>query len=274
MAQSRTQVITPQSDNMGFAKWVDSTKSYWASISRPLPITVFGEWCGAGIMKGTAISQIGKKVFAVFAIAVEEVNGQQTLITHPDALSDILNTPCENVHVLPWYGEEVTIDFSKPSQLLEVVEKLNKVVEEIEPSDPWVKSVFGVEGTAEGVVYYPKAGLAQVMKEYGDFAFKAKGDKHKTVKSKEAVQIAPEVAANVDAFVNMFVTEARCEQGLAAIGVPLEMKNVGNFLKWIAKDVKKESIAELEASNLSWEDVQRQVQGAGKTWFINKCKAV
>lgn len=279
-AQSRTQIITPQSDNAGFARWVESTRDYWAGLvgdSSDVTFTVFGEWCGQGIMRGTAISNIGKKVFAVFAIVVTigaETREESALISHPDAISEILGTLPSDVHVLPWYGDEFSVDFRDPTNLAATVATLNKVVADIEPCDPWVKQVFGVEGTAEGVVYYPSAGKAVTVKGFGELAFKAKGEKHKVVATKAAVQVDPEVAANVDAFVAMFVTQGRLEQGLTAVGGSLEMKNIGPFLKWVGTDVQKESVAELEASGLTWDQVQKGVQTAAREWFIAKNKAV
>ena len=67
----------------------------------------------------------------------------------------------------------------------------------------------------------------------------------------------------------MFVTVARCEQGVSVVG--LGMKNVGSFLKWMSEDIQKESTAELEVSGLEWKDVQKQLQVSARTWYINEC---
>lgn len=274
-AQSRSKLITPTDDNAGFARWVDSCKDYWAGLNLP-NCTIFGEWCGPGIMKGTAINQIPKKVFVVFAIdgLKTNINGEELdlFLTLPDMIAKILekNKP-DDVHVLPWHGERFTVDFKSEANLRSVADKLNAIVDEIEPCDPWVKAVFGIEGTAEGVVYYPDTASRDA---WSNFVFKAKGEKHRVVKAKAPVQIDPTVAANLNEFVSMFVTEARCEQGLAAIGGSFEMKNVGPFLKWMGGDVIKESEAELEAAGLTWEQVAKGVNGAAREWFIKKNKEI
>jgi hypothetical protein len=273
-AQSRTQIVTPESDNAGFARWVKSCESYWKSLSIGLDCTVYGEWCGPGIMKGTAINQIPKKAFVVFAIDLKiKVDGEEETVfmSDPVAIEKLLGDRPDDVYVLPWYGDAFTVDFKNEANLRKTADMLNAVVEEIEPCDPWVKKVFGIEGTAEGIVYYPDTVSRDIVR---NFMFKAKGDKHRVVKVKEAVQIDPEIAASVDGFVTMFVTEARLEQGLAAIGGSLEMKNVGAFLKWMNQDVLKESSAELEASNLTWEQVQKHVTVATRNWFIQKNKEI
>lgn len=276
-AQSRTQIISPESDNAGFARWVQTRELYWKStVDRGLNnCTIYGEWCGPGIMKGTAINQISKKMFVIFAIdgLKTNIDGEELdlFITEPETIEKMLGDRPDDIHVLPWYGEAVKVDFKNEANLRKTAERLNAVVEEVEPCDPWVKQVFGIEGTAEGLVYYPDTAYREIFR---NFVFKAKGEKHRVVKVKEAVQVDPEVAASVNDFVTMFVTEARLEQGLAAIGGSLETKNIGPFLKWMNQDVLKESSAELEASNLTWEQVQKSVNFAARNWFIQKNKEI
>jgi hypothetical protein len=233
--------------------------------------TIFGEWCGPGIMKGTAINQIPNKVFAIFAIQVG-VGDEALLIVDPVKIESLMGSRPSDIYVLPWCCETFAIDFSEFATLQEIADTLNKYVEEIEPCDPWVKATFGIEGTAEGAVYYPSDGTDIQRSIFSDFTFKAKGEKHKVVKTKESVQISPEVAENAAQFAKMFATEARFEQGLAAIGGDSNVRNTGLFLKWIGQDIKKESESELEASGLAWDQVQREISTLARTWFINKSK--
>lgn len=278
-AQSRTQIITPQADNVAFAKWVHEQEAYWLELSKTYAsmgltedVTIFGEWCGPGIMKGTAINQIQKKAFVVFAVVFgnAETGG---MVVSPDTIANLVG-PNPDIYILPWYGETITADFENRAQLQGVVDQLNKVVEEVEPCDPWVKKVFGIEGTAEGVVYYPSENEDIPRKRFSDLAFKAKGEKHKVVKTRESVQIDPEVAASTEEFVTMFVTEARLEQGVTATGGTFDLKNMGNFLKWFGQDVLKESVAELEAAELTWDQVNKAVQTKARNWYMEKAKTV
>ncbi len=60
-AQSRTRVITPEQDNMGFARWVEENKE---DLRRVLgPGLHFGEWWGGKIQRGYGMT--GKK-FSLF----------------------------------------------------------------------------------------------------------------------------------------------------------------------------------------------------------------
>lgn len=262
-AQSRTQFIDEKNDNAGFAKWVKSKESFFSSISTQ-EITIFGEWCGPGIMKGTAINQIDRKIFAIFCVVVGSGSEDDNAVIYEPETIRTLIPHDDDVYVLPWYGDRFTVDFY--GDLATIVESLNKVVSQVEPEDPWVKSTFGISGTAEGVVYYPSVNEKCWRKLYSNFAFKAKGEKHKVVQTKESVQIDPEVVASVNEFVKLFVTEARVEQGISVVGA--DVKNTGNFLKWFNTDVQKESVAELEASGLTWSAVQGAVQNSARKAFM------
>jgi len=52
--QSRNRIITPDSDNAGFAKWV---KSNYQELLKLGPGTHYGEWCGLGIQRGYGIKE-------------------------------------------------------------------------------------------------------------------------------------------------------------------------------------------------------------------------
>jgi hypothetical protein len=67
------------------------------------------------------------------------------------------------------------------------------------------------------------------------------------------------------------VTEARLTQGLGAVcGGLRDPRKTPQFLAWIAADVQKESVAELEAAGLSWTQVEKAVQTAARVWFLAK----
>lgn len=282
VAQSRTQLITPTSDNAGFAKWVETRKDWFKNLPYgdrvgSSNIAIFGEWCGPGIMKGTAINQIPHKAFCVFAVMgfVGATDDDAVVLVEPTEIEKLFVNKPEDVYVLPWCCEPLRVEFGNREQLQGVADHLNKYVEEIEPCDPWVKATFGVEGTAEGAVYYPvEAGKTTIRRKwFSDFVFKAKGEKHKVVKTKQAVQVDPAVAKSIDEFVTLFVTEPRLEQGLTNTG-PADMKNTGAFLKWFCQDVQKESTTELEASNLTWDQVAKAVQIAAREWYKSKAMAI
>lgn len=63
-AQSRTRIITPQSDNFGFASWVQDHAPLLAELLGPG--LHFGEWWGSGIQRGYGLDE---KRFSLFNTA-------------------------------------------------------------------------------------------------------------------------------------------------------------------------------------------------------------
>ncbi|MGC4088144.1 MAG: RNA ligase family protein [Polyangiaceae bacterium] len=271
LAQSRSQLLDATQDNMGFGGWVAQNAGYFSALSRDALLVVFGEWCGQGIQKRAAISQIGRKVFVVFAIQfgdgasaparveVDPVRLREILPQHPD------------VFVLPWVEASFEIDFASDEQSRAEAERISAEVERIEQSDPWVATTFGVQGLGEGIVLYPYSNGEPVSdrQRLSELMFKAKGEKHQAVRQKKPAQLEPEVAQGIDAFVELVLAEARLEQGMneACQGAP-DPKQIGVFLKWIARDVQKECGAELSASGLSWEQVNRGISNKARSWFL------
>ena len=270
LTQSRTSMLTPEADYKGFAAWVKSQKTYFQAL-QPGCI-VFGEWCGPGVEKGMAVSQAKTKLFAVFAVQVAT-----QVVYDPEKIRALVpqaGAPPE-LHILPWEGPELRVDYGSREQLEQVAATVNGRVEAVEREDPWVKTTFGISGLGEGLVFYPidvdgqppKAdpeSLAQLM-------WKAKGEKHRTAGTKTAAQVDASIVSSVDEFVSLMVTEARLMQGLGAVcGGVRDPKATGKFLEWIAADVQKESVAELAASGLTWPQVDKAVQTRARVWFQKK----
>ncbi len=270
-AQKRTQIITSKSDNAGFATWVENNSEYFSALKTKENITIFGEWCGQNVQKGVAISQLDKKIFAVFAIQLgDDITTTKKLEVRPDYIAQILPKH-EDIFVLPFYGEPITVNFGNKEQLQTAAETINNMVEAVETLDPWVKSTFGIEGVGEGLVMYPDTRKVVEKANYTDYMFKAKGIKHQVVKSKKSVSIEPEKASNIAEFVKFFVTEARLQQGVTeACEGQYEMKRIGDLLKWFSLDVQKESVAELEAADLTWKEVNKPLINDVKEWYKTK----
>lgn len=255
VAQSRTTQLTPSADRKGFATWVHAHSAFWRA--RQSGLVVFGEWCGPGVEKGMAISRSATKLFCVFAI-----QSADRMICEPTEIEELLTGAPPEVHVLPWEGDPITINFGSRTSLDQAAKVLSDRVAEIEREDPWVKRVLGISGLGEGLVLYPTPHDPTLM-------FKAKGEKHRTAGTKEAVTVDATVVASVDEFVALMVTEARLEQGLAAAcDGARDPKRTSMFLTWIVADVRKESAAELEASALAWPQVEKAVQARARAWFL------
>jgi hypothetical protein len=261
--QGRTTILTPEADNRGFAAWAHSHVDYFRRL--PAGTVVFGEWCGPGIERGMAVSRLPRKVFAVFAV---QRDGE--LHVEPEGLLPVEGRP-EGLYVLPWEGDRVELDYSLPASLEAAASSLNDRVAQVEAEDPWVMRTFGISGLGEGLVLYPVGEVPRDPERYARWMFKAKGEKHWTVATQKAVAVRPEAQASVDAFAQHVLTEARLQQGLAeACEGARDPRGTGTFLTWIVADVKKETVAELEASGLTWASVEKAVQARARAWFLQK----
>lgn len=280
IVQSRSRIITPDDDNIGFARWVQDNEAYFQSIERTHPhMILFGEWCGQGIQKRTAIAQIDKRIFAVFAIQFGDHDAESaTLEIDPERIRLYLPEHPE-LFVLPWVGEALELHWKEKTQLKESAERINQLVDSIEKVDPWVEEQFGVQGLGEGVVWFPVfTGTSSgpiPREQITDRMFKAKGEKHQAVRQKKSAQITPEVAQDLKDFVEMFVTDVRLEQAVQeGCKGQFEMRYIPDFIKWIVHDIQAESTAELEASPLDWKDARREIQKTAVAWYKERVQAV
>jgi hypothetical protein len=275
VAQSRTAELINGADNAGFAKWVDSNKEKWAAIFTNFnkEYIIFGEWIGPGIQKGVAINNIPQKAFVVFAARHLDLE-DDSLIIEPNELQNLVKD-IPDTYVLPWHNHLLKINWADSAEALgERTSIINTWVTEVENNDPWAENTFGIKGTGEGLVFYPVSENHLGVKNFTNLVFKAKGDKHKNIKTAAPAQVDPEVAASIQQFVDMVLTNARLEQGVTNVTPDdiCDIKFLGKFLAWIITDVKKETQDELIASQLTWEQVNKYVIEVARNWYINKTK--
>ena len=279
VAQSRNLILNSDAKSIaGFSRWVAELEPFFSSLAREETVVIFGEFCGESIQKGTALNKIGRKIFAIFAVQIgDDRTHEAKLEVDPDRISTLVGPRPEGVYVLPWHGEELELNYADRDTIQRAATVINDMVLCVERCDPWVKETFGVEGIGEGVVVYPvtKAGHYDVKMhavsrdEITHLMFKAKGQKHAASKKKKPAQIDPEIARSIDDFAQIFVTEARCEQAIVeACEGQRSKQQMGAFLRWIALDVRKESVHELDASGLTWKQVSRKVNVVARAWLF------
>lgn len=271
MAQSRTQIIGTGNDNVGFSKWVDTNSSHWSKLASGEQITVFGEWCGPNVQKGTAANKVGKYFFAVFAIQIGDktVDNLTSLIVEPTTIEQYI-AGIPDVYTLDWYTPgDITIDFLNMASSTSVVSHINNLVSLIEPCDPWVEKTFGVRGICEGLVYYPQV-FAPTRWDFTNLAFKAKGEQHKVVNTQPACVDVPIISTPTE-FAKLTCTLSRLEQAFIQGCLGKKEKNqIGNFIAWLINDIKKETQLELKTNNISWNSAKEDIKNIGRKWFMEK----
>ena len=265
--QKRTGSINVNNDNAGFATWVESEDAFFKTLVRDDMFVIHGEWAGKGVQKGDAVCKIDK-IFAVFAITVDD-----EYITDPNSIQHYLgfNRPA-NVHVLPIHSM-VTITPYDIDVLTKTLDEITKGVDEIGKCDPWIKSVFDVEGYGEGLVFFPVIVPEDV--KHTSLFFKVKTENHNgnARKDKKIIAIDPVFLEKSNEFVAMFCTERRYAQAIDSIECDyLSMREIGKFLKWVGQDINKESVLEVENMELEWRYLAPDVIAHAKTWFIKHIK--
>lgn len=274
-AMSRSAVLTPESDNAGFAKWVAEHEELFRAAKPTFgSVAIYGEWAGPGIQKGVAVNSIPKRIFAVFGARILE--SDRNFIFEPSEL-EALCPKVADLYVLPWFnsGEEFQIDLIAPSENIEsILDKINAHVAAVESCDPWVTSMFGVRGVGEGLVFYPVDPKENPLDEYTSFSnlcFKAKGAAHQIVAKSKPVQADPTVVENVLNFAKMVVTPARIEQGVRIVNdgeFVYDTKKLGDFMKWLNADILKETKDEIEASGLDEKHALRACMELARKQFL------
>lgn len=258
--QSRNQDL--ENGGYQFPMFVNEQAEYLSGLVNPEhELVIFGEWAGPGIQRKVSVSKIENKTFFVFAV-MERSEASQSFIFDPREIELLLTqqTALPNrMLIIPWFAEAVTLDFEDKSQLQEQSDLFNADVSKIDACDPYVKSLFGVEGPGEGLVYFPLE--ATNSEDFGRLAFKVKGERHSKSGGKKKAQVKTPIAENVLAFVDMMVTPARVLQGATELfgDGPYEKKGLGPLIKWVIADVQNESQDERDASNINWGDASKNI---------------
>ncbi len=282
-AQSRSRTLTVEDDNYGFAAFVARPEvtaalrtleaEVRAETGQPpdTRLTFFGEWCGPGLQKGVALNRLPDKQLVLFAVAVGEGEEARYLDALPRFGDRFAEVRIFSILDGPVWEEQV--DFMRQETVAAFVEKATALTEQVEAKCPW-GAKFGVEGVGEGIVWVP------VGPQFGrtDLYFKTKGEKHRNTGGKGVrIPIDPKVLAGVAKFVDYAVTDNRLNQGLEVLGemgLPITMKSMGDYLRWVGNDVKRECAAELEASGLEWKKVAKSVNAKARSFFIAEARRI
>lgn len=255
--QSRERVLTTKDDNMGFA--IEMSKKnldfLFEGVEYENYVAIFGEWCGAGVAKKVAVSQL-PKMFVIFGVKIDDV------------WVDTLNRSDEGQRIFDVNSFEtydIEIDFNTPEDALD---RLSEITLNVEGECP-VGKHFGVVGNGEGVVWIGKLDT--------EYRFKVKGDKHKVTREKKIVSIDVEEMKNVEEFVSNTVTENRLEQCLTHLRLNvapiLNQTHTTNFIQWMIRDISKEEKDTIVKNNLDVKKINFKIGVTCKNWFFNYLNA-
>jgi hypothetical protein len=223
---------------------------------------VYGEWAGVGIQKGVGISELNK---GFYPFTIEYIKAGYVVYTVASPYGgDIGNwLHNEEVGIYPitkFKTYLIDIDFNCPEL---VQNKLIGITEAVENECPVAKA-FGVSGIGEGVVWTAEWNN-QVLR------FKVKGEKHSSSKVKTLASVDVEKVGSAIEFADNVVTDSRFNQALENIfsGVDVDIKKLGEVIKWVMNDVLKEELDTMAANNLEPKDVGKYISQKVKEKFLN-----
>ena len=262
--QSREVVLSPSKDNAGFVSYMSSIQSPLVDLFSDIIgdiVIVYGEWCGGNIQKNVAISNLDK-MFVIFDIKV--FNGADFHWMSYDAVKNYKNEALRVYNILDFQTWYIDVDFSNPSDCSQKMTEITNAVEAMCP----VGKQLGSEGIGEGVVYKPVDSVY-----FGeDFFFKIKGEKHAVVKSSNLAAVDVEKISNAKQFVETYVTENRCQQGLSKLrelGDDLIIQNTGKFINWIKNDIIKEEMDTIKANGFDEKTLTPHISTVARKWYMD-----
>lgn len=263
-AQSRSNIITPVSDNAGFAFFVENTKESFLKIFNKIKdrsnidldnntISIYGEWAGGNIQKGVGISNIDKSFF-IFGVKVTPFpkNKEDIPVAYWIDYSGLSDPDSKIYNIDDYKTYSIDIDFNMPALVQNKLAELTMNVEEECP----VAKEFGFSGVGEGIVW-------TYTDENGEsLRFKVKGEKHSSSKVKKLASVDVEKLESIQDFVDYAVTDSRFKQSIENVfpnNEPISVNKLGEVIRWVIGDVIKEELDTLASNGLEPKDVNKHI---------------
>ena len=292
--QSRNRVITPNHDHAGFAQHIypivdEFLLKYILPHCRIISeyyrnddqIILCGEWCGGDIQKNVALCGLST-MFVIFKVKIinrlrktksnidmntssEELQKKLSRIywLDPKEWRDVKWHERSIYSIFDFSTYSIEIDFNMP-ELSQT--SLTQITEQVEQRCP-VGAYFNRTGIGEGVVW------TEWTRTSGNLTFKVKGREHLVTRSNTLVSLKVTKVADIPEFIEYTCTKNRMDQALNYMreqNVPIEMKTLNIFVRWLIEDICNEEKDTMEASNLNLKEVIRAITKRGEIWYIEK----
>lgn len=261
--QSREHIIGINNDNAGFVRhFSEPNGSLRLEVSQLLNavpgnhVVVYGEWCGKGVQKGVAISEV-PKMFVIFAIRTDGT------WLPKDEVKKYTDKDIGIYNIYDYVHFQIDIDFANPELSQNKLQELTLKIEQECP----VGAAFGAKGVGEGIVWK----VITPGWEESQFWMKVKGEKHSVSKVKTLASVDVEKIAGQKEFVASVVTEARCCQSITKLleaGKSTGRESLGEYLRWIYNDIVKEETDTAVANGIELDKIGGLISNAAKQWYF------
>lgn len=275
--QKRSSDLGGNSGHFGFVEHVKAYEDFYkeqlSNVAKEVgseSVIVFGEWCGSGVQKKVAISELTKRfvAFEVWDATNEKyLDSKEALKNFRDHSKNIFN-------IWDYKIFEIEVDVKNP-QL--AVDQINKLVDEVEQICPVAKDMLLKEkpGRYEDRGEFLGEGIV-FRSEDNEIWFKSKGERHSKGGGGKKASVDPIKAKTVKEFVEKVVSEDRLDQCWNEIKsnvVEVEKKHLGLLMKWIFNDIMEEEGDALVFNNLTKKDVSGAIANEVRPWFIKKIES-
>jgi hypothetical protein len=270
--------LSVEKDNQGFAATMsnrreaviqlrDSYLARWrelnpgATTEEDLPVLIAGEWIGKNIQKDVAIAQLSRR----FVVVSININGQWQ---KDEEYSDI-SLPTHDIYNASRAGLFRTTLY--PEDYERTVSAIEQMTEEVAAHCPFA-ATFGTTGLGEGIVWKP---LHPQYNADPSLWFKSKGGKFKpkffrppkqTVGTGTLEERRKAAATTVTAW----CSQQRLEQGwdvLREKGIERDVKALGDFLKWIQRDILDEEKIHIGEHGVDEASLKLEIAKIAKPWY-------
>ena len=283
VAQSRERELSIESDNAGFALWVEANKDSLQKlfdeierVTKPTSgfVQVFGEWAGGNIQSGVGVNGL-PKFLMVFGIRISEDAEPQ--VWEPREVYDAVFgawTHPDVYHKYQFKNWELTIDFDNPALMQNDMVELTDQVERDCPVARFFKPDAEPDTlVGEGIVWTLKNRGEHEGHQLPHLVWKVKGAAHSVSKVKTTAMVDVEKAKSAADFVEYAVTDNRLKQmfdKMDELGHPKDPSQTGTYIKLVQADVFKEEMDVIVASILDVKEVSRAISiRSRKYWFEN-----
>jgi hypothetical protein len=279
--QSRSNIITPQSDNAGFAFFVESKKESFIKLIKDISvkynvdlnlntIVIYSEWAGAGIQKGVGITNIDKSCF-IYGVKISPIIDTEEKLKENPAYwvdySGFSDNDNKIYNMLDFKTFEIDIDFNRPELSQNSIINMTLEVENECP----VAKFFGFPNTiGEGIVYtYINESGVRIF-------FKSKGELHAGVSKVKTLKNVDDVKIQKCIDLAEKITPSwRLEQMLNETfdvinGGQIDVKQMGLYLKAIMNDIVKEELLTISDTGLGVKDISKYVSEIGRNFFFQR----
>jgi len=274
-AQSKEDIITIEKDNAAFAFHAYTNKDFYVKSLKEFAekhnidldkysITVYGEYAGKGIQKGTAINNISKSLF-VFGVKIAEP-GNEEFESYWINAEDFPRNEDNNIYnIYDFETYEIEIDFSRPDL---AQNKMIEIMLEVEAMCPVAKKL-GYEGVGEGNVW-------TIEHKGKTYRFKIKGEKHAgKSKVKTLKKVDSEKLNRIHELVNKVTPAWRLDQMVTKScdlnnGGHIDRAKLGDYLRMVIKDVMKEEMDLVVEAKLEPKDINKYISQVARDYFFDR----